>query len=166
MRNDRCYYFAGVKGDSLILKMVKHAFAFRKPYEVALGSTYLNWHENEFLTLQVDVKDAQISCSLNGATITATDSTYGEGKIGLMADVPTKYHQVTVKTSSAELERLKKSRERVTHELDVIKASVPDMKAWKKINTSGFGVGRNLRFGDLVSGNPCGCISQRQFESF
>jgi hypothetical protein len=23
------------------------------------------------------------------------------------------------------------------------------MKVWKKINTSGFGVGRNLRFGDL-----------------
>ncbi len=149
MRNDRCYYFAGVKGDSLILKMVKHATAFRKPYEVGLGSAYLNWQENELLTLQVDVKDDQISCSLNGAKITASDSTFGEGKIGLMADIPTKYHQVNVKTSSAELERLKTSREKATLELEKIKVSVPDMKAWKKINTSGFGVGRNLRFGDL-----------------
>jgi len=33
--------------------------------------------------------------------------------------------------------------------LNKIRASVPDMKLWKKINTPGFGVGRNLRFGDL-----------------
>ncbi|MFH0758106.1 MAG: hypothetical protein V2B15_12535 [Bacteroidota bacterium] len=149
MRNDRCYYFAGVQGDSLILKMVKHAFAFRKPCEVVLGSAFLDWQENGLLTLQVDVKDARISCRLGGAKITVADSTYAEGKIGLMADVPTKYHQVIVKTSPDELERLKISREKLGHELDVIKASVPGMKAWKKISTSGFGVGRNLRFGDL-----------------
>jgi rhamnogalacturonan endolyase len=148
-RNDRCYYFAGVRGDSLILKMVEHATAFHKPYEENLGSTYLNWNENELLTLQVVVEDSQISCNINDVTINAEDSTYAAGKIGLMADIPTKYHQVEVKTSSGELDRLKKTREIYTRELDKIKESVPEMKTWKKINTTGFGVGRNLRFGDL-----------------
>jgi len=148
-RNDRCYYFAGVKGDSLILKMVKHAHAFRKPYELVLGTAYLSREENELLTMVVDVNDSSIRCKINDVAITVVDTTYGQGKIGLMADVPTKYHQVEVKTSSAELERLEKSREKVAHELDEVRASVPEMKAWKKINTSGFGVGRNLRFGDL-----------------
>ncbi|MCK5700119.1 MAG: hypothetical protein KAI29_03170, partial [Cyclobacteriaceae bacterium] len=148
-RNDRCYYFAGVRGDSLILKLVKHATAFHKPYEKILGSAYLNWDESELLILQVVVEDSQLSCSIKDATINAEDNTYAEGKIGLMADVPTKYHQVEVKTSSSELERLKISREEYARELDEIRASVPEMKIWKKINTTGFGVGRNLRFGDL-----------------
>ncbi len=148
-RNDRCYYFAGVRGDSLIIKMVKHATAFHKPYEEILGSTFLQWNENELLTLQVNVQGSRISCSINDATIKTEDDTYAEGKIGLMADIPTKYHQVEVNTSSGEVERLKKSRKEYARELDEIKASVPEMKIWKKINTPRFGVGRNLRFGDL-----------------
>src|SRR5689334_15549297 len=39
-RNDRCYYFAGVSGDSLILKLVKHETAFHVPYEKILGREY------------------------------------------------------------------------------------------------------------------------------
>jgi len=148
-RNDRCYYFAGVKGDSLILKMVKHATALHKPYEKVLGSAYLKWQESEQLTMQIELHDSLITCNLNGVMIKAEDKTYGEGKIGLMADVPTTYHQVEVKTSRKEVERLKKSRETYALELDEIRASVPEMKTWKKINTPGFGVGRNLRFGDL-----------------
>ena len=148
-RNDRCYYFAGVLGDSLILKMVKHETAFHKPYEQILESAYLKWDENELLTIEVDVHGPQISCGVKDVTITAEDSTFTNGKIGLMADVPTKYHLVEVKTSPGELERIKISREKYARELNEIQASVPGMTLWKKINTPGFGVGRNLRFGDL-----------------
>jgi rhamnogalacturonan endolyase len=148
-RNDRCYYFAGVLGDSLILKMVKHETAFHKPYEEILGRAYLTWDENELLTISVDVRGSQISCNVKDVTVTAEDSTYTNGKIGLMADVPTKYHFVEVKTSPGELERIKNSREKYASELKKIRDSVPDMKLWKKINTPDFGVGRNLRFGDL-----------------
>jgi len=148
-RNDRCYYFAGVSGDSLILKMVKHETAFHKPYEAILGRKYLKWNENELLTISVNVRGSQISCNVKDVTITAEDSTYTNGKIGLMADVPTKYHLVEVKTSPDELERIKISREKYALELHKIQDSIPDMKIWKKINTPGFGVGRNLRFGDL-----------------
>ncbi len=148
-RNDRCYYFAGVKGDSLILKMVKHATAFHKPYEKILGSAFLKWDESELLSMQVELQGSKITCGIKEVTVTAEDTTFAQGKIGLMADVPTKYHQVEVKTSRIELERIKKSRDKYARELDEIRASVPNMKTWKKIYTPGFGVGRNLRFGDL-----------------
>lgn len=148
-RNDRCYYFAGVRGDSLILKMVKHATAFHKPYEKILGSSYLNWDKDELLTMQVVVQDSLISCRIKDTEIKTEDNTYPEGKIGLMADIPTKYHQVEVKTSVDELERLKKSRASYERKLAEIKATIPKMKLWKKIDTPLFGVGRNLRFGDL-----------------
>jgi hypothetical protein len=123
--------------------------AFRKPYEEILGTAWLDWNENELLTLEIDLHDSRISCSINEAKIIAEDSTYTEGKIGLTADVPTRYHMVEVLTSSGEITRLKKSSEEYARNLEKIKAEVPEMKLWKKINTSGFGVGRNLRFGDL-----------------
>lgn len=148
-QNDRCYYFAGVMGDSMMLKMVKHATAFHKPYEVILGSTYLKWDKNEQLTMHIEAQDSKISLSIKGEKITVEDSTYPNGKIGLMADIPTKYHQVEVKTTKAELERIKISREKYANELSEIKKDIPKMKVWKKISTPKFGVGRNLRFGDL-----------------
>src|SRR5688500_18177896 len=148
-RNDRCYYFAGVLGDSLILKMVKHETTFHKPYEKILGRAYLKWDENELLTIAVNTSGSRISCNIKDVTVAAEDSSYTSGKIGLMADAPTRYHLVEVKTSPGELERIRISREKFALELNKIRDSVPDMKLWKKINTEGFGVGRNLRFGDL-----------------
>ncbi|HET9744162.1 MAG TPA: lipoprotein [Chitinophagaceae bacterium] len=148
-RNDRCYYFAGVIGDSLILKMVKHETAFHKPYEKVLGRAYLNWDANELLTITVDVRGSQLSCNVKDVRITAGDSTYANGKIGLMSDVPAKYHLVEVKTSAAELERIKISKEKYARELKSIRDAVPKMKLWKKIATPDFGGGRSLRFGDL-----------------
>ena len=160
-RNDRCYYFGGVRGDSLILKMVKHATAFHKPYEEILGSSYLEWNTNEPLKMSIEVIDSQISCSINGVTLVAEDKTYPDGKIGLMADVPTKYHQIEVKTSTQELERINMSREERALELEKVRAAVPEMKPWKKIETPYFGVGRNLRFGDLNNdGQPDVLIGQ------
>ena len=148
-RNDRCYYFVGVRGDSLILKMVKHATGFHLPYEEILGSVFLEWDEGEMLTLNLKVQEAEITCQIKAATIHAEDDTYPDGNIGLMADIPTKYHSVDVRTSTAEIQRLKNSREAYAKELDRIRSMIPEMKVWKKINTTGFGVGRNLRFGDL-----------------
>lgn len=148
-RNDRNYYFAGVKGDSLLLKMVKGATGFHRPYEKILGSSFLEWDEGEVLTLRVRADGRQLSCTIKNASIGVEDSTYTNGNVGLMADVPTKFHQIEVKTSSAELERLKKSREDYANELRKMRDSIPAMKVWKKIDTKGFGVGRNLRFGDL-----------------
>ena len=148
-RNDRCYYFAGVSGDSLILKMVKHESAFHIPYEEILGRAYLKWDANELLTITVEALGSQLSCNIKDVTLTATDSTYINGKIGLTADVPTKYHLIEIKTSPAELERIKSSREKYARELKNIRDSIPEMKLWKKINTPDFGTGRNLRFGDL-----------------
>ena len=148
-RNDRCYYFAGVKGDSLILKMVKHATGYHQPYEEILGSAELDWETNKLLTLRVDVRGNKLSCKLNNVKIEAEDNTYSEGRVGLMADVPTKFHQVEVKTSNDEVERIEKEAMAYEKELEEIREPIPGMKLWKKVNISGFGVGRNLRFGDL-----------------
>jgi rhamnogalacturonan endolyase len=148
-KNDRCYYFAGVQRDSMILKMVKHATAFHKPYEEVLGSKSLNWKVGKPLTLTVEIRDRKIKCTINDVVLEAEDDTYKNGKIGLMADVPTRYHQVEVMTSSTEISRIEELRKQKAKELSDRRSNIPDMKVWKKIDTQGFGVGRNLRFGDL-----------------
>ena len=84
-----------------------------------------------------------------GPALETRDGTYLEGKVALMSDVPTRYSLVKVTTSGAEKKRfLAKAAER-EQQLKKLQAANPRPVLWKKIRTEGFGVGRNLRFGDL-----------------
>jgi rhamnogalacturonan endolyase len=149
-RNDRCYYFFGVEGKEAVLKSVAHATAFHKPFEKVLDSTAFDWQAGQPLVAHVSVQGEKIRAWFElGPTLTATDSTYTRGKIGLMADVPTHFHHVTVTTGADKQRQVSEQiaeRERIEGELQ---ASNPQLKLWKKIKTNGFGVGRNIRFGDL-----------------
>jgi hypothetical protein len=149
-RNDRCYYFFGVDGDRVVLKLVRHGIAFRKPYEKILDEASHDWREGEYIVANVRVNGERIQAQLDeGTVLTAEDSTYPQGRIALIADVPTRYRDVRVVASRKEnvefLER-KAKREREQRKLE---AANPEPVVWKKIQTEGFGVGRNLRFGDL-----------------
>ncbi len=149
-RNDRCYYFFGVRGQTAILKMVRHETAYHKPYEVVLAEKACSWTPGEYLTAQVDANDSHIRAQLsNGVVLEAEDKTYPQGKIGLMSDVPTRYKNVAVMATPEEKERFTKrvaARERESADLQSVN---PRPVLWKKAATDGFGVGRNLRFGDL-----------------
>ncbi len=149
-RNDRCYYFFGVDGKNAVLKSVAHATAFHKPFEKTLDSTTYDWEAGKQLIANVSVEGEEIRAWFEqGPSLSATDSTYSQGKIGLVADVPTHFHHVTVTTNTNEQQHIREKiaeRERIEGELQ---ASNPRLKLWKKIKTEGFGVGRNLRFGDL-----------------
>ena len=80
----------------------------------------------------------------------AEDTTYPQGKIGLMSDVPTRYKSIKVTTTAEEKDWLDRTQTRVeTQNLASLQAANPRPVVWRKIDTEGFGVGRNLRFGDL-----------------
>ncbi len=101
-RNDRCYYFFGIKGPKAILKVVNHATAYHKPDEKILAERQWNFKSGEFLTATIRVNGDSIRAELGGIVLQATDSTFSEGKVGLTADVPTKYSFVKVTTSARE----------------------------------------------------------------
>lgn len=149
-RNDRNYYFFGVKQDKAILKMVNDAKAFRKPYEKVLAQAEYNWEPGKYLTAIIILEGENIKAKFeNGPLLSANDTTFASGKIGLLADVPTKFSYVKVSMSrkaAAEFEARKSSKDLAEKELQ---ERNPKMRVWKKINTRGFGVGRNLRFGYL-----------------
>ena len=149
-RNDRCYYFFGVDGPRAVLKMVRHATAFHQPYEKVLAEKTCSRTPGKYLNVQIDVDVSYIQAKLsNGVVLEARDTTYPLGKIGLMSDVPTRYKNIKVTTTRPEKEYLQKRVADREEELRRLQAVNPRPVVWRKIDTEGFGVGRNLRFGDL-----------------
>jgi hypothetical protein len=149
-RNDRCYYFFGVDEKSVMLKKVQHERAFHVADETVLDREDFRWKPGDRLRARITVEGRHIKAQLNGDTILeADDDTFAEGRIGLLADVPTTFHTVRVTTSKTAEQRFLKRKAERERELKQLQAANPKMVLWKKIRPDGFGVGRNLRFGDL-----------------
>lgn len=149
-QNDRCYYFLGVDGPQAVLKMVRHATGFHKPYEKILAKSECQWSTGKYLTAAVTVNGRRIRAELDcGTILEADDSTYKTGGIGLLADVPTRYKKVTVTTTQQQKESINKRITQRQQEEERLQAQNPKPVLWKKVSTEGFGMGRNLRFGDL-----------------
>jgi len=149
-RNDRCYYFFGVIGPRAVLKLVRDATAYYKPYEKVLAEQAFTWRPGEFLTAVVQLSGSHIRARLEGGpNLEADDATFPEGRLALTCDVPTYYAHVKVTASSQEAQRLRAALEKRDRELAALRAANPKMKLWKKFEVGDYGVGRNLRFGDL-----------------
>lgn len=149
-QHDRCYYFFGVMGDTAMIKMVKHGVAFRQPYEKILAMEKYAWDTNFIISAKIKVAGNTIEANLiNGPTLSTTDTTYKTGKVGFLADVPTFFHAMEITTSQKEYERIAWVVVEREKKENALQASNPKMKVWKKISTEGFGVARNLRFGDM-----------------
>ncbi len=149
-RNDRCYYFFGVNGPKAILKMVRHATAYHKPYEKILAEKEFSWTRGAYLSATVEVEGSHIRARLNDAVQLETDDgAYPQGRIALMSDVPTRYKNIKVTTSLQEKRRFQERVAARERELAQLQAANPRPVVWKKASTESFGVGRNLRFGDL-----------------
>lgn len=149
-QNDRCYYFFGVEDSKVILKMVKHAVGFHKPYEKILDQTEYDWQPGVYFTANISVKADQIRAQLDdNVVLEAKDSTFSKGKIGLTANVPTRFTSIKVTTTPENKTRYQAAREAFNQLEKKLQAANSKPVVWKKIVTEGFGVGRNLRFGDL-----------------
>jgi len=148
-RNDRCYYFFGVAGQCAIMKYVKDGDAFREPHEEILAEAPLAWKPGDRLLARVEVAGNQLHASLADVSLDATHDAFLAGRIALMADAPARFHEVTVSMCGDAKAAFDKAVEERENELRTLRAANPKPVLWKKIRTDGFGVGRNLRFGDL-----------------
>jgi hypothetical protein len=148
-RHDRAYYFFGVLGQNAVLKRVYRGAGFRVLDEKVLAQKPFAWKPGRFLKASVTVEGSRILAKLDSLVLESEDSTFVEGRIGLTSDVPTRFGAVRV-TTTAEAKRLfERRRAEQNREEERLQAVNPAMVVWRKIQTPGFGVGRNLRFGDL-----------------
>jgi len=149
-QNDRCYYFFGVDGKKAVLKMVKHAVGFHEPYEIILSQADYDWQPYTILKARVKLNGNSIRAELDDKIVLeATDSTYQKGKIGLTSNVPARFMKVIVSTSIENKQKFTEARKAFDDLEKDLQTKNPTPVLWKKIETKGFGVGRNLRFGDL-----------------
>jgi CubicO group peptidase (beta-lactamase class C family) len=150
MHNDRCYYFFGVDGQRAVLMRVKDATAFRQPWEVTLAEKPFEWNPGDYVNATVSVQGARIRASIDETvSLTAEDDTFARGGIGLLSDARARYSHVKVTMSQTSLDAMNAEKASRVAEEEQLQADHPKPVLWKKIKTTDFGVGRNLRFGDL-----------------
>ena len=149
-RNDRSFYFFGIKNSKVyISKFIGRSKDLNLNEKILVEHPFL-FTSGQNLTAEVLVNGNSIEAKLNNnITLKVTDDTYQKGKIGLVSNAKACYKSVEVystKTDFIEYEKIRVQREQEELKLQ---AANPKMVLWKKINTDDFGVGRNLRFGDL-----------------
>ncbi len=149
-RNDRCFYFFGVKDSLAYISVFRHALSWDSLNETVIARTPYSSKPGTWLTAIITVEDSLITAQLEGSgKIKAVDNTYNSGKIGLVSNSRAKYSYVEVLGREEEISRIETFRAYYEQESGKLREGNPGMVVWKKLNTSGFGVGRNLRFGDL-----------------
>ncbi|MCF8225587.1 MAG: hypothetical protein K9J30_06885 [Bacteroidales bacterium] len=149
-QNDRCYYFFGMQGNMLVLKMVQHATAPHRPYERVLASTKFDWKTDQVYNGDVSIKENEIYALLNDSIILiAKDQTYSRGRVGFLSDVPADFYSMKVFTLNREKRKMSRYQRQIANNIVMRINENPGPVVWKKISTEGFGTGRNLRFGDL-----------------
>lgn len=155
----RHYFFGLVEAGARLLR-VREELGFHEMDEEILARADFAWLPGRAYRLWVglagEVLNAEVrSCegvAIVGtalATLSARDPSFPRGKIGLSADGPAEFTSVRVSASGASASRSRDSRRQAEEELGRLRAQNPKPMLWKKIATTGFGVGRNLRFGDL-----------------
>ena len=148
--DSRSYYFYGMEGNMLILKMVNNATAPYRPFEKVLASVPFRWKEGKIYKGEVSVKQNRIYTLLNDSlSMIAEDNTFTRGKVGFLSDVPADFYGMEVTTLNREIRKLNRYMSRIatSRAQHINENGYPVI--WKKISTEGFGTGNNLRFGDL-----------------
>ncbi|HWA27330.1 MAG TPA: hypothetical protein VG734_16875 [Lacunisphaera sp.] len=150
-QTDRAYYFAGVDRGRAVLKLVNGGKSFRVLNEVVLAEAPFKWRlGGRSLSVRVTTGGGHLRVEfVGGPVLEAIDTTFTQGRIGLTADVPAQFLEVTVTCPPAAQRAFATARAEAAAQEHALQEHNPPAVVWKKIATPAFGTGRNVRFGDL-----------------
>ncbi|WP_423127374.1 hypothetical protein [Gaoshiqia sp. Z1-71] len=149
-QNDRCYYFLGMDNNAICLMKVNHATGFRQPDETMLAKAYNHLISDDTIQVKVSVSGPEIKVFFPDDQVwEIRDETFGAGKIGLLSDSFTEFYSVNVSAGKNDYRMMQKNELAFKQEQDSLIAQNPKMSVYKKIYLAEYGVGRNIRFGDL-----------------
>lgn len=150
-RNSRQFYFFGIRESKVYISKIDHGAGWKTLNEEILVEQPYIFVPGKELKATVTVQGNSIEAKLNGdIALSVIDNTFPKGKVGLISNARAEYKYVEVLTSGNEIEYLAENKSAYEQELKKLQKANPDMVVWKKISTEGFGVGRNLRFGDMT----------------
>lgn len=148
-RNDRCYYFAGIDKERLVLMTVQHETDFQVPSETILAEEKLSLNAGDELKLIATANGPKLQLEFGRVKLEANDETYSSGCIALLANTPAQFFALKVTSTPEEAARVQTANRKWHDEETALAAKLPRPKLWKNISTPQFGTDRNVRFGDL-----------------
>ena len=147
--NNRCYTFFGFDGDRIVLLRVEHERDFHVPAEEMLAAAPAGPRAGRDFTAIIELDGPWIRATLGGTTLTAMTRGYLHGKVGLLADRPAAYFSARVEAEEKESAAHSRRRRADEQTLAELREDYSQPVLWSAFETPGFGVGRNIRFGDI-----------------
>lgn len=104
---------------------------------------------DQYHTVKINVDGSKLRVQLGELELTAVDSCFSNGKIGLAANAPVRYDWIEVKMEEQKYLKLKDTKKKYSLKLVEERSKLPQPVLWCRIDISGFGAGKSIRFGDL-----------------
>jgi len=143
------YLFAVSGGNTVRIKKVYNGDRI-DPEEEIIAEAPFAYNAGDLILVEITASGSKLTAQVTGGPrLEVSDDTYPNGKIALFADVPTKFYKVQVTMSPRDYRIYQQRAKTREDEEQRLQAGNPKPVVWRKIRTPGFGVGRNLRFGDL-----------------
>jgi len=143
------YYFFGVEGNTVTLKHIEQSVTPLRPNETTLAFRPLVWSPGERLNATIAVRRNKVTTILNDSINMYVEGASLSGKIGLISDLPAKFHSVEVKLLSGEQRKLSRRERQIARRSEIYQSNHPEMVPWKKFDSGEFGTNMNIRLGDL-----------------
>ncbi|MCF8346307.1 MAG: hypothetical protein K9G38_03775 [Bacteroidales bacterium] len=151
-QDSRNYYFYGMEGNRLVLKMRAQATAPHRPFEKVLASAPFNWQPGSVYKGEVSIKQNRIYTLLNDSlSLVAEDVTFARGKVGFLSDIPADFLNMKVTTLKREQRKMSRYKEKLSGARAIRINENANPVIWKKADLGNHGAGRNIRFGDINS---------------
>ena len=142
----------GIEGNTVTLKHIEQSVTPLRPIETTLAIRPLVWSPGERLNATITVRRKGVTTILNDSIIMRVENLAPlalSGKIGLISDLPAKFHSVGVKLLSSEQRNLSRRERQLSRRSEIHQSNHPEMVRWKKFDTGEFGTNQNIRLGDL-----------------
>ncbi len=150
-RNPTDFYFFGIEGNTVTLKLVRPSVTPLRPFERILDYRPLVWTPGDRFHAVVNIRRDKITTILNDSIrLVAEKQPQMPGRIGLLSDIPVRFHTVEVKLLKGEQRKLNRRKRQITRKVELQLKNHPHMVRWKSFVTSEFGTNQNIRLGDLT----------------
>jgi rhamnogalacturonan endolyase len=150
-RHPADFYFFGIEGNTVTLKHIQQSVTPLRPIERILDIRPLVWTPGERIHATVTLRRNKVSTILNDSIyMHAENLPMHSGRIGLISDLPARFHKVEVKVLKGEERKLARKKRQLTRKTDLVLKNHPKMVWWKKMDVSDFGSNHHVRMGDLT----------------
>lgn len=150
-RNPSDFFFFGIEGNTVTLKHIQQPVTPLRPIERVLDIRPLVYTPGEKIRATVTLRRNKVSTILNDSIrMFAENLPMHSGKIGLISDLPAKFHKVEVKVLKGEQRKIARRKRQLGRRTDLVLSDHPRMVRWKQFGIHNFASNHNIRLGDLT----------------